>query len=310
LSLALTIPVVMLSPDVQMWFGYSLPALPGEQYIAMSASTIIVAANGQLLRRLKLQRESPPPATFVSAPHSPMSRAIVSHHLTADLANWGYRQKVTLARLRSLGLFAGLVFATLVAGHHLIYLFAHGAEHDHIHATSAAGHDSYWLLFLVAVVGAAIGIMALAVHELRRLARLAASTPSGAVVQDAGVAHLLGAWLPLFAKVGVATVVAFFLQENMELASVGAGFPGIGVLTGDHGVAIPVLLVVAAVIALAGALVRWRRDVLLARIRRAARPRPAATLVRFVAQVHLLVSADGGGSNGTRAPPIAGAASA
>jgi hypothetical protein len=28
--------------------------------IAMSASTIIVAANAQLLRRLKLRRESPP----------------------------------------------------------------------------------------------------------------------------------------------------------------------------------------------------------------------------------------------------------
>jgi hypothetical protein len=216
-----------------------------------------------------------------------------------------------MARLRSLGLFAGLVFATLVVGHHLIYLFAHGDEHDHIRATSAAGHDPYWAFFLVAVVGAAVGITALAVRELRRLSRVAASTPSGSFVRDADVGHLLGAWLPLFAKVGVAAILAFLVQENVELLSVGAGFPGIGVLTGDEAVAVPLLLVVAAFIALAGALVRWRRDVLLARIQRASRPsRPAATLVRFVAQVHPLVSADGGGSNGTRAPPLAGAGSA
>jgi hypothetical protein len=213
-----------------------------------------------------------------------------------------------LARLRSIGLFAGLVLATLVVGHHLIYLIAHTAEHDHIRATSAAGHDPYWAIFLVAVVGAAIGIIALAVHELRRLARVAASTPSGALVRDADVGHLVGAWLPLFAKLGVATTLVFLAQENLELVSVGAGFPGIGVLTGDHGVAIPVILVVAAVISLAGALVGWRRDFLLARIRRASPPRPAATPVWFVADVHPLVSADDGGSNGTRAPPLMGAA--
>ncbi len=149
--------------------------------------------------------------------------------------------------------------------------------------------------------------MALAVRELRRLASLTASTPSGAVVMDADVSHLVGAWLPLFAKIGVATILAFLVQENVELVSVGAGIPGIGVLTGDHGVAIPVLLAVAALIALAGALVRWRRDILLSRIRGASRPRRAAPPVRFVAHVHRLVSADGGGSNGTRAPPLMGA---
>lgn len=233
--------------------------------------------------------------------------AIAAPHAFPGLASWGYRHHVTLARVRSLGLYAGLVLATLVVGHHLIYAFAHGAEHDHIRATSAAGHDQYWLLFLVAVVGAAIGIMVLAAHELRRLARLAASTPRGAIVQDADVRHLLGAWLPLFAKIGVAAVLAFLVQENLELLSVGAGFPGIGVLTGDHGVAIPVLLVVAAVIALLGALVRWRRDILLARIRRALPPPPGATPVWFVAPLPL-VCADGRGSNGTRAPPLMGAA--
>ena len=39
-------------------WGIDLPMAVGA--IAMSASTIIVAANAQLLRRLKLRRESPP----------------------------------------------------------------------------------------------------------------------------------------------------------------------------------------------------------------------------------------------------------
>jgi Cu2+-exporting ATPase len=42
-------------------WGIDLPMAAGA--VAMSASTIIVAANAQLLRRLKLHRESPTPPT-------------------------------------------------------------------------------------------------------------------------------------------------------------------------------------------------------------------------------------------------------
>jgi len=34
LSLALTIPAVLLSPDIQEWFGYGLPSFPGSGYVA------------------------------------------------------------------------------------------------------------------------------------------------------------------------------------------------------------------------------------------------------------------------------------
>ena len=34
LSLALTIPVVLLSDDVQVWVGYSVPPFPGDEYAA------------------------------------------------------------------------------------------------------------------------------------------------------------------------------------------------------------------------------------------------------------------------------------
>jgi Cu2+-exporting ATPase len=51
LSLALTIPVVVLSPDIQEWFGYSLPAFPGEQYAAAILGTIIFVYGGLVFIR-------------------------------------------------------------------------------------------------------------------------------------------------------------------------------------------------------------------------------------------------------------------
>ena len=41
LSLALTIPVVLLSHDVEEWFGYSIPMLPGIEYVPAILGTIV-----------------------------------------------------------------------------------------------------------------------------------------------------------------------------------------------------------------------------------------------------------------------------
>ena len=51
LSLALTIPVVILSPDIQHWFGYSLPTFPGEQYAAAILGTVIFLYGGLVFIR-------------------------------------------------------------------------------------------------------------------------------------------------------------------------------------------------------------------------------------------------------------------
>jgi len=51
LTLALTIPVVILSPDIQEWFGYSLPTFPGEQYAAAILGTIIFFYGGLVFIR-------------------------------------------------------------------------------------------------------------------------------------------------------------------------------------------------------------------------------------------------------------------
>ncbi|MEA2632009.1 MAG: P-type Cu2+ transporter [Chloroflexota bacterium] len=51
LSLALTIPVVLLSRDVQGWFGYSLPTFPGEPYAAALLGTVVFLYGGLVFLR-------------------------------------------------------------------------------------------------------------------------------------------------------------------------------------------------------------------------------------------------------------------
>ena len=51
LSLALTIPVVVLSHDIQNWFGYSIPMFPGYQYAAAVLGTVIFFYGGMVFIR-------------------------------------------------------------------------------------------------------------------------------------------------------------------------------------------------------------------------------------------------------------------
>src|SRR5258706_5958543 len=51
LTLALTVPVVILSSDIQKWFGYSLPSFPGESYAAAILGTVIFVYGGLVFIR-------------------------------------------------------------------------------------------------------------------------------------------------------------------------------------------------------------------------------------------------------------------
>ena len=46
LSLVLTIPVVVLSHDVQTWFGYTVPSFPGSEYVPAILGTVIFMYGG------------------------------------------------------------------------------------------------------------------------------------------------------------------------------------------------------------------------------------------------------------------------
>ena len=51
LSLALTIPVVLLSADIQEWLGYSIPSFPGDQYASAILGTIVFLYGGLVFIR-------------------------------------------------------------------------------------------------------------------------------------------------------------------------------------------------------------------------------------------------------------------
>jgi Cu2+-exporting ATPase len=51
LSLALTIPVVLLSHDIQHWFGYSIPMFPGIEYVPAILGTIVFFYGGMVFVR-------------------------------------------------------------------------------------------------------------------------------------------------------------------------------------------------------------------------------------------------------------------
>jgi len=51
LSLVLTIPVVVLSHDVQMWFGYSVPSFPGSDYLPAILGTVVFLYGGLVFIR-------------------------------------------------------------------------------------------------------------------------------------------------------------------------------------------------------------------------------------------------------------------
>jgi len=51
LSLALTIPVVLLSPDIQDWLGYEIPPIPGIEYLPAILGTVIFLYGGLVFIR-------------------------------------------------------------------------------------------------------------------------------------------------------------------------------------------------------------------------------------------------------------------
>ena len=211
------------------------------------------------------------------------------------------------SRLSSFAVIGALSLAALALGHELIYLLAHGLGEGYERAMREGGHDRYWTSFvlIVLVVTGCLGVVAAA--QWRRLRRLAADVQSGTVRLDGGgLDRLLALLRPLWLRVSAGTIAAYLIQENIETASTGAPLPGLGVLGGEHAIGLPVLLAVSLVVAAIGALVGWRREVLLARIRAAARRQlraPVATLRPALAADRPAGRREGR-RNGVRAPPL------
>jgi P-type Cu2+ transporter len=69
LTLALTVPIVILSEDIQEWFGYSIPRLPGVDYLPAILGTIVFLYGGLVFIRgaqVELADRKPGMMTLIS----------------------------------------------------------------------------------------------------------------------------------------------------------------------------------------------------------------------------------------------------
>ncbi len=211
------------------------------------------------------------------------------------------------SRLSSLVVPGVLSLAALALSHELIYRIAHGAGEGYEAAMREGGHDSVWTSFLpIVALVVTSGLSVVGVWQVRRLRRLAAAMRAKSVrVGDVGPSRFFGLLGPLWLRLAVAVVVVYVLQENIETARTGASLPGLGVLGGEHVLALPVMVAASFLVAAVGALVGWRREVILARLLAAAqRPLRTASTTRRPS-----VSSDRPRGiteerrNGVRAPP-------
>lgn len=213
------------------------------------------------------------------------------------------RSRVDASRLAIL---AGLALAGLALGHEVTYLVAHGVN-GFAAAMTERGHDRYWTSFLTVVV-IAVGILGvIAVVQLRRLRRLAQLMRSNRQVQvsDLGVARLFQLFGPLWLRVSVVVLLAYFAQENAEVGALGAPLPLVGVFAGEHWVALPSLILASGLVAMVASLVRWRREVLLRKLRLVGPFRRSAAARALRALIVIPASVLSARRNGVRAPPRA-----
>lgn len=210
------------------------------------------------------------------------------------------------SRLSSLLVLGALSLAALALSHELIYLIAHGVGEGYETAMREGGHDRYWTSFLLIVTFATSALAAVGVAQIRRLRRLAAAMRGRSIrIDDVGPSRFLGLLGPLWLRLSVTVVAAYVLQENIETASTGASLPWLGVIGSEYAVAVPVMLVVSFLVAAIGALVGWRREVILARLCAAAhrRLRDVAAALRPSTSNDRPTCVTEGRRNGVRAPP-------
>ena len=158
----------------------------------------------------------------------------------------------------------------LVLAHNLVFLVGYGSGYES--ALSRTGHDAGWTSAVRVVLGLGVALLVIAALRLRALgvlARDAAGPHRGTAASRGFAGHLVGLW----ARLAALTPVLFVLQENLERRAIGQPMPGLAVVgSSEYPCAMLIFALVALAIAVVGSLVRWRRDLLLARIA-AARPR-------------------------------------
>lgn len=195
-----------------------------------------------------------------------------------------------------------MVWATVALGHELTYLLANGGSYDT--AMAQAGHERYWLAYLL-IVGLLSGaLVVVVVAQLVRLRRLAGKAKPGARNAGGSAGQFVRLIGRLWLRTAAAAALVYLIQENLELLSAGSALPGLAVAAGDQVIALPVLGLVALAAAAIAALVSWRRGALLRRIQDANdRPPGRTPYSARPPAVFRVVSFAVVAGNGVRAPP-------
>jgi hypothetical protein len=153
----------------------------------------------------------------------------------------------------------------LVLAHNVVFLATYGRRYGE--ALARTGHDAAWTTAFAIALCLGLALLALGTWQLRRLSRQARSVAAGAGPRDPGLGDFAAHLGRLFLGLTASTIALFVAQENLEHVALGDPLPGVEVLVRNGSpVAIVVIAAVALGVAIVGALFRWRRDVLIARI--------------------------------------------
>jgi hypothetical protein len=168
-----------------------------------------------------------------------------------------------MARQRRAVEFVAMALLALVVAHDLAFVVGHGSAYWQALAQTGHGHE--WETAVAIIVLAGLGLFGLAVWRLYRLGLLVRRiSPRG----PAPVRDLPGLWGQvggLWLRLTGATMVAFAIQENVEHLQVGQPLPGLTVLgSAEYPYAAFVIAGVTLAVAFVGALLRWRRNALIA----------------------------------------------
>lgn len=160
--------------------------------------------------------------------------------------------------------FVGMAAVAFVLAHNLVFLAGYGPAYDD--ALSRTGHDDAWSTAVLVVLGLGVLLLVSATWRLHALGVIARGSALPAY-QPAGTRELAGYLGRLWLRLTLATTLWFVVQENFEHLRIGEPLPGLGVLaSSEYPNALIIVAAVALGVAVVGALFRWRRDVLVARI--------------------------------------------
>lgn len=176
--------------------------------------------------------------------------------------------------------FVLLAAAIAVTAHDATYVIGHGVG-GYPAALSATGHDRHWLPVAIGVATLLLGAATVVTVRWWRLRRQVAELASGAAQHR--IDRLAPRTVRLAARLFVAALAIFVIQENLEAVANGAAAPGPGIIIAPaYQAAAPVLVAVALLFAAMSELID-ARILHLERVLAAVRgrlPRPSARRVR------------------------------